>query len=253
MNHIIITGASKGLGKALAVELADDQTVLTLIGRNKEELINTSELLRIKGSKSYIYSFDLYNYDRIENLMDEIITSVDIDSCSAITLINNAGTINPINRFDSLKEKDIERNLNINCMAPILLMNRFLLRTKHLNIERRIINISSGVVKNPMYGWSLYSAAKSAIHSIIKTISKESDDYLVKAVSFDPGIMDTDMQETIRGVTNEQFKDVETFRELHKCKRLRNTKDVATIIKKIYINNWFAKKSFEKIGEYTEN
>lgn len=254
MKHIIITGASKGLGKALAQELTVGSTTTSLISRDLKKLDDLSRFIRQKGLKTYIYNYDLINYNKTADLVSEIISTIDLKICQSIVLINNASVINPINQFDSLDVEDLEINLKINCMAPILLMNQFLRKTKHLNIERKIINISSGVVDKPIYGWSSYSASKSAVNSVIETISIENEgNDLLKVVSFDPGVMDTDMQQDIRRVSKSQFKDVETFKKFHENNKLTNSKNVAEIIKKVYVDDWCATHTFEKIGEYIEN
>lgn len=255
MKYIIITGATRGLGKALAEGLAHEDNTLLLIGRDTNGLNEVTELARKRGSTTYSFCLDLFFYDKIRYLMDEIITVFNKNihqPGDQIILVNNASIIEPINRFDLLSEKDIEKNLTINCLAPVILINNFLAKTGNLNIERRIINISSGVINNPIYGWSLYSASKSAVHSIIKTIKRENDGSLIKVVSFDPGVMNTNMQGNIRGVTKEECIDVNIFREYYKNNQLRDTKDVASIIITAYINNWHAKSDYEKISQYEE-
>ena len=251
MKYIIITGASKGLGKALAEELTNVNTTLILISRDRKALEELNGLIEKKGSKAYLYIFDLYYYDQLEKLMDDIVTSIIKEPCNSIIFINNASIINPIDRFDRLAPKDIQSNLNINCISPILLINYFLSKTSYLNVERRIINISSGAINNSICGWALYSASKSAVHSIIETLSKENhNSHLLKVVSFDPGVMDTNMQKNIRSVTEDQFPDIETFKGFYRNNELRSTKDVASIINEVYIDHWYAKKTFEKISEY---
>jgi benzil reductase ((S)-benzoin forming) len=250
LKYIIITGASRGLGKALCEELANKENTLILIGRDLRALKQIRKLVDAKGCRANIYCFDLLNYNCIHELMDQIVAS--IINCSLIILINNASVINPINKFDLLTEKDIETNLSINCLAPIFFMNLFLSKTNSLNVERRIINISSGVIYKSIYGWSLYSAAKSAVHSVIDTISKENDNKFLKVVSFDPGIMDTNMQEIIRQSSKSQFKDVDIFKNFYEKNQLKNPKEVASIINKAYVNRWMVKNTYENIGSYKD-
>jgi len=254
MRYIIITGASRGLGRALAEELALADSTLMLVSRDKCELIKVAERVKDKGSKSFVYEFDLFNYKKINALIDEIVNSISIDNCTSLILINNAGTIDPIDKFGQLDDKEIEKNLAINCIAPIVLMNKLINSTKDMNIERRIINISSGVFNKSLFGWGLYSSSKSAVHSIVETIAKENyHNHSLKVVSIDPGVMDTNIQKVIRETNKDQFDEVELFITYYKENKLRNPKKVAEIIRDNYIDNWNATSTFEKLSKYDKN
>src|SRR3990167_3401492 len=155
MEYAIITGASGGLGKALAYELGSNGVNLLLISRNR-----TKEMQR--GLKKKIISFkflqfDLSNVDRLENLMDDAFKNIDLRKASKIVLINNAGVISPISFAGKIiKASSILNNLYVNAIVPIVLSNIFIKKTQSLKCEKIIINISSGAADIPIEGWSLY-------------------------------------------------------------------------------------------------
>lgn len=211
MNYIIITGASKGLGKAIAKQLISKDNFIICISRSKnKELINFANSQKAKLN---YYKFDLSKINEIQRLMNKIFSNIDIDSISSIILINNAGTLSPIKPIDKARPNEIIYNLNLNLIAPIILTEIFINITKKLNIEKRIINISSGAAIKPYYGWSCYCSSKSGLEMFTKclAIEQNNSENPVKIISFIPGIMDTDMQTQIRSTTKENFIDLERF------------------------------------------
>lgn len=250
MNYIIITGASKGLGKALALKLGGTNTKLYLIARSLKDLQEISIEVRNKGGEIKVSEFDLSNnIDEIPNLMDSIIKNIDVNKCESLVLINNAGLIKPINFIGELSIEDILVNFNTNCVSAIVLINEFIKKTSKFKFVKKIINISSGVVYNPLSGWGLYSASKSAVNNFLETLVAEQGES-IKAVSVDPGVMDTDMQNYIRKIDKIKFSYIDNFQRYHKEGILVSPDLVANKIRNIYIDNWYAKSIFEKIKDY---
>ncbi|KJS22164.1 MAG: hypothetical protein VR72_07365 [Clostridiaceae bacterium BRH_c20a] len=254
MDYIIITGASKGLGRALAKEVAEENVTLILIARNKCELDSLVNEISGINVKIYTFNFDLLDYEKLELLMSRIFLKVDLNNCNKITFINNAGTINPICHIGELDMKDIKNNLVINCLSPVLILNQFVDFCNTNSLDSKIINISSGAYKKPIEGWSLYSASKAAVHMIIETIAEENkNNPLMKIASIDPGIMDTNIQREIRETSKYQFSGVEKFIEFYQDKKLRSPMDVAKTIKKFFINDWKVDSIYEKLDKYIWN
>jgi benzil reductase ((S)-benzoin forming) len=126
----------------------------------------------------------------------------------------------------------LERNLVVNLVAPMLLMRRFLRMTEGIAMLRRIINISSGAGRRPIAGWSGYCAAKAGLDmaSRVAALEAESRRHAVEVVSLAPGVIDTDMQATVRSQPEEAFADVERFRRMKAEGQLRPAEDVAADI-----------------------
>src|SRR4051812_43230209 len=114
MKRILITGASRGIGRAIATKLAAAGTALFLHGRDREALTETLRLVEANGAKTIPLFYELTDPSQIEKLVDAI-GSEPIDA-----LINNAG-IAIIKPFESLSLDEWNRTLAVNLTAPFLL------------------------------------------------------------------------------------------------------------------------------------
>jgi benzil reductase ((S)-benzoin forming) len=147
-------------------------------------------------------------------------------------LINNAGVIAPVGPLDKAHGAALERNLVVNLVTPMLLMRRFLAATEGTADLVRIINISSGAGRRPIFGWSAYCAAKAGLDMATRVVALEAEarGRAVEAVSLAPGVIDTTMQATVRGAAPEDFVDVARFREMKAGGTLRPAQEVAADI-----------------------
>jgi len=211
MNLYIVTGTRRGLGEALARRItADKRNELIALSRPEVDLADSSAIAR---------AFDAIG-KRIAGTTYE-----------KAVLINNAGVIEPVTPLDRADPGDIERNLAVNLVAPMLLMRLFLGATEHVKL-RRVINISSGAGRRPIFGWSAYCAAKAGLDMATRVVALEAQvrGLAIEAVSLAPGVIDTGMQGTVRSVSAEDFVDVERFRQMKAEGALRPADDVAADI-----------------------
>jgi benzil reductase ((S)-benzoin forming) len=109
------------------------------------------------------------------------------------------------------------------------LMRRFIQFTEGVAMVRRVINISSGAGRRPLYGWSAYCAAKAGLDmaSRVAALEAEARRKPVEIVSLAPGVIDTDMQGVVRGTDEALFMDVERFRHMKAAGELRSAEAVA--------------------------
>jgi benzil reductase ((S)-benzoin forming) len=137
--------------------------------------------------------------------------------------------VEPVAPLDQVPAEVLERNLVVNLVAPMLLMRRFLLATEGVAALRRIVNISSGAGRRPMSGWSAYCASKAGLDMASRVVALEAGARSppVEVVSLAPGVIDTDMQATVRSKSPEDFADVERFRQMKAEGTLRSAADVA--------------------------
>lgn len=227
VNYYIITGTSKGLGKAIAKKLIWDNNYLFCISRTKnEELIFMSANSNCKVE--YI-EFDLTCLEEIENLIKTIFTKINSEDAESISLINNAGVLHPIKPIGKALSSDIIDNIGLNAIAPMILTSEFINHTEGLDCQRIIVNISSGAGKNPYFGWGCYCSSKAAIDMFTRCVGIEQRNTSnpVKIISFSPGIIDTDMQSEIRQSKNEDFELVERFIKYKEEGSLRSADFVA--------------------------
>lgn len=239
MNFVIVTGASRGLGEGIVKELIKENALIICISRTKN-----NELIRLSKINDCIleyYEFDLLNLNKIPILADEIFSKNYPVSLSSISLINNAGTLTPIKPIDKAEPADIINNFNLNIIAPALLTSLFIKHTSNFDVEKRVINISSGAASKPYFGWSCYSSSKSALEAFGKCVSVEQQNNNFKIISFVPGVIDTEMQAQIRSASRADFKDLDRFLGLKNDGKLFTPEYVASklveILKKKDIKN----------------
>lgn len=210
MNYYIITGASKGLGYELSKLLFNKENKVFLLSRKtNDDLLKLAEEAKCEAIYKEINLDSLFS---IEDTMNEIFEEIDLSKASKIALVNNAGAVDPIKAMDKVADHEIVQNINLNLTAPLILTSSFLRRTKDFEGDKRIITISSGAGKRPIEGWGSYCVAKCGVDMMTRVVALEAGENGVKCISFGPGIMDTDMQATIRSSSEDDFKDVEMFK-----------------------------------------
>jgi benzil reductase ((S)-benzoin forming) len=222
MNLYIVTGTTRGLGAALAARIAADRgNELVALSRGDEGAIAGGHLVRADLASSRELAAAC---ERAEALFRG-------KAYEKAVLVNNAGVIAPVGPLDEVDAAELERSLAVNLVAPMLLMRWFIRATGGVPL-RRIINISSGAGRRPIFGWSAYCAAKAALDMASRTVELECETraLAVDVVSLAPGVVDTAMQEAVRSVPVERFMDVERFRAMKAEGMLRSADDVAADI-----------------------
>ncbi len=219
MNLYIVTGTTKGLGKALADRIAlDSDNEIIALARAPDAPIPGGARLEV----------DLADASAVEATFDRIEQRVRGRKYAKAVLINNAGVVDPVGPLERVEAKDLERNIAVNLLAPMLLMRRFLRATEGVALLRRIVNISSGAARRPISGWSAYCAAKAALDMATRVVALEAPK--VETASLAPGVIDTAMQGIVRSASERDFPDVERFRRMKAEGELRSAEDVAADI-----------------------
>lgn len=222
MNLYVITGTTRGLGAELAAQVAADSgNELVALARAPSAAIAGG--VRIEA--------DLTDGAALERACDALERHIAGKRYAKAVLVNNAGVIPPVGPLETVDARDLERNLVVNLVAPMLLMRRFLRATAHVPL-RRIINISSGAARRPIFGWGAYCAAKAGLDMASRVVALEAQarGMAVEVSSLAPGVIDTSMQETVRSASVEAFADVERFRAMKAEGVLRPAHDVAADI-----------------------
>ena len=222
MNLYVVTGTTQGLGKALAVRISQDPD---------NELVAFSRAATGPVPGGMRIELDVADTAALERACDAFERQIAGKRYAKAVLVNNAGIIPPVGPLEQVDARDIERNLVVNLVAPMLLMRRFLAATREVPL-RRIINISSGAARRPIFGWSAYCAAKAGLDMASRTVALEAETrgMAVEVSSLAPGVIDTGMQETVRAASTEDFADVEKFRAMKAEGTLRPAGDVAADI-----------------------
>ncbi len=205
MKYFIITGASKGLGEGIAMALIHEDHHLLCIARS--ESVALKRMADAKNCPVTFFHFDLAVAHDIPRLCEMVFSEIITQNADGVYLVNNAGVIKPIGRIESCDPTQIEQHIRVNLIAPMLLTAEFIKTFKELDIQKRIINISSGAAKFPYYGWSSYCSGKAAIDMYSQCVETEQKDetYPIEVMAVAPGIIDTEMQDIIRGTDEKQF------------------------------------------------
>ena len=193
---VLLTGASGGLGKAIAIELAKNDADLCLTGRNQIEL---EDLQKTIGGKTEIVLSDLSNSIGITDLANtaqEKMGQIDI-------LINNAG-ITRDNLFMRMSDDDWNDVMNIN-LNSIFKLTKLLIKGMIKRRFGRIINITSVIGVAGGAGQSNYSASKAGIIALSKSLAQEVGSRSVTVNSIAPGFIETNMTAGLNDDRKEQI------------------------------------------------
>lgn len=196
----IVTGASRGIGEAIAKQLSSCGAKIILIARNSDQLVAVKETIISKGGIAESMAGDVSNL----NSISEIVTNT-IDKWGRIDiLVNNAGIARD-NIIMRMKEDDWDSVMNINlkgCFNGIKSVARPMIKNK----AGRIINITSVIGQIGNAGQSNYAASKAGIMGLTKSMAKElgSRNITVNAVA--PGYITTDMTNELNDEVKEQLK-----------------------------------------------
>ncbi len=222
----IVTGASKGLGMAIAQGLIRPDVHLLTIARHH------NDKLADQAAKSSCHlqqlQADLSDADAFDTIVQPAIAALP-SSASRYLLINNAGMVQPIGLAPSLSDyKAINQAFALNVSSVIALTGAFLQFTAELDTDRRVLNISSGAGRAPVSGWGVYCATKAALDMYTQVVQSENHGLRIASVA--PGVIDTSMQNTIRSTTASNFPNVERFVQLHAHGQLASPADIALAI-----------------------
>ncbi|MDC7698200.1 SDR family NAD(P)-dependent oxidoreductase [Vogesella indigofera] len=197
MNGYVVTGASRGLGAALTAQLLRDGGRVVAVARDCSALPEHPQLITLDA--------DLADSSLLPLLLERALAA--LGDCDSLTLINNAGTVQPIAQVGAYPPGAAEQAIALNLTAPLLLCDAFVAHSAGHGGVRRVLNISSGAAANPYPGWSVYCASKAGVDHFTRTLAAEQQGAAkpLLAVSLYPGVIDTSMQGEIRAADPAQF------------------------------------------------
>jgi benzil reductase ((S)-benzoin forming) len=171
MKHFIITGASRGLGAALARELLGPGHSVFCVSRSlNEELIQESN--EAEAELHWIQA-DLAETLSIEAFMATIAERIDTEGSEQIVLVNNAAVLTPLGLIGSAPDDELQNAVQVNLIAPMILTHSFTRHFAPARCEKVVINVSSGAGTSPMAGLSTYSTTKAALNMFTRAAATE--------------------------------------------------------------------------------
>lgn len=215
----LITGATRGIGKAIAECMGNAGATLILTGTKQDEIESYNNNCREKGIKNITYiQVDFSNVDSTKLFLEKIEAYPQIDIC-----INNAG-VNIVNNFEATTLDDLKWINDININAPYNILKVVGPKMIKQNYGR-IVNIASiwSVITRP--GRSIYTLSKNAVVGLTKALAIEWADknILVNAVS--PGFTLTELTKT----TNSE-EQLEAIKNCIPMKRIANPDEIAKVV-----------------------
>jgi benzil reductase ((S)-benzoin forming) len=226
----IITGASRGLGLALAEQhLAPGATVVCISRQTNAALaVHAAQM----GATLEQWSLDLQDGAAAAHALSQWLQKQDAAQWEAATLINNAGTLSDMVPLRDAQADDLTRALRVGLEAPMQLCAAFLGSTQCWVMPRKVLNISSGLGRRAMASTSVYCAAKAGLDHFTRCMALDEarDPHGAKVCSLAPGIIDTDMQLQLRSADANGFPDQASFAELHRNHQLSSPQQTARLI-----------------------
>ena len=196
---ILITGASKGIGKSISIRLAENGARVLLLSRNESELKKTNKMLLGKGLQSIYKTTDVAN---LNDLIDAVEYAKEtwgtIDG-----LINNAG-ITDDNLIVRMNTESFNKVVDVNLKGVFNGM-KSVAKTMIKNNSGKIININSIIAHIGIKGQSNYAASKAGVIGLTKSIAKELAPKNITVNAIAPGYIETDMTENLNNFNKEQL------------------------------------------------
>jgi len=228
MNHLyILTGASRGMGLAMAEQLITRRNQLLCISRQSNPAL--PKLAESLGCSVTQWCADLAEPAPVANALIAWLSALDPKALSSATLINNAGMIPSLVPLRSADANETMQALRVGLEAPMQLTAAFLKATRALTVPRKVLNISSGLGRRPMASQSAYCAAKAGMDHFTRCLALDeaTQSNGAKVCSLAPGVIDTDMQKQLRGAKPDDFPDRVGFEQLEQTGQLTTPHNAA--------------------------
>jgi len=235
-NLYIITGTSRGIGEAIAKSLADGNNKVIGISRSANPELEA--LFHKNVSEFTHWTIDLSETDKVEKIFEDKLHSLNGQQYQQVVLINNAGLLEPIDKVIRTRGEEVIKHINVN-LTSLMLLSASFLRHFEDHDRKEIVSISSGAAYHPYPGWGSYCASKAGSLMFSKVLAEEqkSAKHPAKVISLAPGVVETDMQKTIRSKDDTQFPNLDKFIELKEKGLLSTTEKVGITIANTIVNN----------------
>jgi len=240
----IITGASRGLGLAMAGQrLACGHRVLAIARR-------TPELAAAPGMLIH-WPLDLADPAPVADRLAAWLSAQERSQIESVTLINNAGVVSPPAPLSGGSGPELSRVLRVGLEAPLLLTAAFLRATQAWSVPRKVLLISSGLGRRAMAGSAGYCAAKAGLDHLARAVALEeaARPHGARIVSLAPGVIDTDMQQQLRDADPALFAERERFVALKAAGQLDTPAEAAAKVLRVLDRADFGRQPVADVRE----
>ena len=188
LKQIVITGASRGIGRAIARRLSAKGRKIVLSGRNQQALAETKKMVRVGGADAIVAVSDLTTIDGVEVLSAAVDGPLDV-------VVNNAG-IAIVKPIEDLTLEDWQTTINANVTAPFLLIKRLL---PQIASGGAVVNILSIAAKTGFPSWSAYCMSKFAMEGFSQSLREELRPRGIRVINVYPSATKTELWENVAG------------------------------------------------------
>jgi benzil reductase ((S)-benzoin forming) len=218
----IVTGASRGLGRAVAKQLLDRGHQVISVSRRPPQGLASPRLQH--------WAADLADAAPLAARLADWLAAQGPAAFGAINLINNAGVVSQLAPLGRVAAADLANAVRVGLEAPMLLSSAFLRATQAWAVPRKVVLVSSGLGRRAMAGSASYCAAKAGLDHLARALALEeaASPHGARIVSLAPGVIDTDMQVQLRSADATQFPERERFIGLHSGGQLDSPAQAAT-------------------------
>lgn len=245
--YVLVTGATGGIGSAVIRRLLPETEVDGVLGvcRNTVKWNQIFEPEQGQyGSRLVPIATEAELFqEQVEVFLQKEKKKTDWGDKAQMILVLSAFSLQPAERIISIKERELAENLRANLEEPIRQIQAALQLCRQYGLTCRIIYLGSGAAHRPLNGWALYGAGKNFMHLFLQTLAQEE---ALQTVFFDPGVVDTAMQEQIRSIPEKVFDQVKTFQAYHMRHQLHSAAEVADYLVKRYVLAWEAQEYEER-------
>ncbi|MDY3845765.1 MAG: 3-oxoacyl-ACP reductase family protein [Eubacteriales bacterium] len=219
MKVALVSGASKGIGRACAIRLArDGYTVCINYAHSEEEAKKVLDQIKAEGGDGMIYRADVSKLDEVKAMMRDVSkTYGQID-----VLVNNAGIVKD-EYLLMLNSDTLDKCMELNVKGYFYCAQQAVLKMfrKKCGV---IINMSSVSGELALAGQSVYSATKGAVNAMTRTMAKELAPYGIRVNAVAPGFIETEMLDALPEEKKKEYLDVIPMH------RLGKTEEIAAIV-----------------------
>jgi len=189
----IISGASRGIGRAVSLRLAHEGHFVVILARNAEEIGELEHEIDEAGGKALSFVCDISDEQQVNDVVAEVLRDFHRIDC----VVNNAG-IGVFKPAEEISVEDWERVMNVNVKGSFLLTRAVLPHMKAVGAGH-IVGIASDVAKRTFAAGSLYTASKYAQHAFFESLRREVRSLGIKVSVVYPGLVDTYFHQAEQG------------------------------------------------------
>ena len=220
MRNVIVTGASRGLGLAIATTLAASGYAVIAVARKESDEVRAAAVAAEQQKQGAIH-FRACDLTQTAGLAD-FVGELRKDFGALYGLVNNAG-LGTAGVLTMMRDEQIEALMRLNTLAPVLL-SKYVLRSMMVERAGRIVNISSIVASTGYSGLSVYSATKSSLVGFTRSLAREVGQLGITVNAVAPGFVDTEMTHELSGGQREQIMRRSALR------RMAEPRDIAASV-----------------------